>query len=109
MVDLLLDRGFEVRVVDNLVGGHKTNLDHHADNDRLTCYWEDVRDLQPSSVIFESVDYVFHFAGIGDIVPSIEKPSEYMDVNVQGTVRVLECARHAKVKKLVYAASSSCY
>jgi UDP-glucose 4-epimerase len=109
MVDLLLNRGFEVRVVDNLVGGHKSNLDHHKTNRNLTCYWEDVRRLQPSSPIFEQCDYIFHFAGIGDIVPSIEAPSEYMDTNVQGTVRVLECARHANVRKFVYAASSSCY
>ena len=109
MVDLLLDRGFEVRVVDNLVGGHKSNLDHHKSNGKLSCYWEDVRRLEPSSAIFEGATYVFHFAGIGDIVPSIETPSEYMDVNVQGTVRVLECARHAKARKFVYAASSSCY
>jgi UDP-glucose 4-epimerase len=52
---------------------------------------------------------VFHFAGIGDIVPSIEQPTNYMDVNIQGTVRVLECARAAQVEKFVYAASSSCY
>ncbi len=78
MVDLLLDRGFEVRVVDNLVGGHKSNLDHHKTNRNLTCYWEDIRRLQPSSSIFEQCDYIFHFAGIGDIVPSIEAPSEYM-------------------------------
>jgi UDP-glucose 4-epimerase len=52
---------------------------------------------------------VFHFAGIGDIVPSIERPLEYMAVNVQGTVHMLECARAAGAKKFVYAASSSCY
>src|SRR6185436_3818433 len=52
---------------------------------------------------------VFHFAGIGDIVPSIERPLDYMSVNVQGTVQMLECARHAGVQKFVYAASSSCY
>ena len=52
---------------------------------------------------------MFHFAGIGDIVPSIEKPIDYMDINVQGTVKILECARAAGVQKLVYAASSSCY
>jgi len=109
MVDLLLDRGFEVRVVDNLVGGHKSNLDHHKANRNLTCYWEDIRRLPPASPIFEQCDYIFHFAGIGDIVPSIEAPSEYMDTNVQGTVRVLECARHANVRKFIYAASSSCY
>jgi UDP-glucose 4-epimerase len=109
MVDLLLDRGAEVRVVDNLVGGHKSNLDHHRGNNRLTCYWEDVRRLPVDSEIFDGADHVFHFAGIGDIVPSIENPVEYMDVNVQGTVRSLECARHAGVKKFVYASSSSCY
>jgi UDP-glucose 4-epimerase len=109
MVDLLLGKGAEVRVVDNLVGGHKSNLDHHRGNNRLTCLWEDIRNLPAASEIFEGADYVFHFAGIGDIVPSIENPVEYMDVNVQGTVRALECARHAKVRKFVYAASSSCY
>lgn len=109
MVDLLLARGFQVTVIDNLVGGHKRNLDHHAGNPRLSLAWQDINELPPDSPLFEGALYVFHFAGIGDIVPSIEKPIAYMDTNVQGTVRVLECARHAGVAKLVYAASSSCY
>lgn len=109
MVDLLLEEGFRVRVIDNLVGGHKANLDHHADNPDLECFWEDIRGLKSDSPIFEDARYVFHFAGIGDIVPSIEQPVAYMETNVQGTVRVLECARAAGVDKLVYAASSSCY
>jgi UDP-glucose 4-epimerase len=109
MVDLLLETGFEVRVIDNLTGGHESNLRHHAGNSRLHCHWQDIRSLEPASSIFDNARFVFHFAGIGDIVPSIERPIDYMDVNVQGTVRVLECARHAKVGKVVYAASSSCY
>jgi UDP-glucose 4-epimerase len=109
MVGLMLERGFHVRVVDNLVGGHKSNLDDYAGSERLSCHWEDIRDLEPTSPVFKDARYVFHFAGIGDIVPSIERPIAYMDTNVQGTVRVLECARAARVKKLVYAASSSCY
>jgi UDP-glucose 4-epimerase len=109
MVDLLIDRGYAVRVVDNLTGGHRKNLDHLADHPDLTCHWLDIRDLQPDSDVFAGCKLVFHFAGIGDIVPSIEKPIEYMDVNVQGTVHVLECARAAGVRKLVYASSSSCY
>jgi UDP-glucose 4-epimerase len=52
---------------------------------------------------------VLHFAGIGDIVPSVERPADYMQTNVMGTVRVLEAARHAQVRRLVYSASSSCY
>jgi UDP-glucose 4-epimerase len=109
MVDLLIGRGYVVRVIDNLTGGHKKNLDHLAGDSRLTCYWQDIRELEPGSEIFKDARFVFHFAGIGDIVPSIEKPVSYMDVNVQGTVRVLECARAAGVQKLVYASSSSCY
>jgi len=109
MVDLLLERGFRVRVIDNLSGGRTANLAHHADDPRLSLEERDIRDLEPQSSLFRGVSYVLHFAGIGDIVPSIEQPIEYMDTNVQGTVRVLECARHARVTKFVYAASSSCY
>jgi UDP-glucose 4-epimerase len=109
MVDCLLARGYAVRVVDNLVGGHKRNLDHHGGNQDLSVAWEDVRDLPPDSPLFTGARHVFHFAGIGDIVPSIEKPIDYMATNIQGTVRVLECARTAGVAKFVYAASSSCY
>jgi UDP-glucose 4-epimerase len=109
MVDALLSDGFAVRVIDNLVGGHRSNLDHHKANSDLACYWQDIRQLEPGSRIFAGAQYVFHFAGIGDIVPSIDEPIPYMETNVQGTVRVLECARQAGVLKFVYAASSSCY
>lgn len=109
MVDVLLARGFRVRVIDNLTGGREANLAHHAGNTDLTFDRADIRHLEPASPIFSDAKYVFHFAGIGDIVPSIERPIDYMDTNVQGTVRVLEAARHAGVQKLVYAASSSCY
>ncbi len=109
MVDTLLAHGYKVRVIDNLVGGRKANLAHLVDNPDVECFWEDIRRLEADSPIFTNAQFVFHFAGIGDIVPSIEHPIEYMDVNVQGTVRVLECARAAGVTRLVYAASSSCY
>ncbi|MGO9361535.1 MAG: NAD-dependent epimerase/dehydratase family protein [Xanthobacteraceae bacterium] len=109
MVDLLLESGFSVRVIDNLSGGHSSNLEHHRDDSGLACYWQDILTLEPGSAIFEGATYVFHFAGIGDIVPSIERPIDYMNVNVQGTVRVMECARAAGVRKVVYASSSSCY
>jgi UDP-glucose 4-epimerase len=109
MVDLLLERGFRVRVIDNLSGGRTANLAHHADDPYLALEEVDIRDLEPESSLFRSARHVLHFAGIGDIVPSIEQPIEYMDTNIQGTVRVLECARHARVAKFVYAASSSCY
>ncbi len=109
MVDLLLDRGFRVRVIDNLVGGREANLRHHAANPDLDVEWGDIRDLDPRSPLCSGARFVFHCAGVADIVPSIERPIEYLSTNVQGTVRVLECARHAGAARLVYAASSSCY
>ncbi len=109
MVDVLIERGFNVRVIDNLSGGHRSNLAHLEGRPELELHVGDIRALTPDSPVFSGAEYVFHFAGIGDIVPSIERPIEYMDINVQGTVRVLECARAAGVKKFVYAASSSCY
>ncbi len=109
MVDLLLDRGYRVRVIDNLMGGREANLQQHRDNRDLVFERADIRDYEPGANIFEDVRFVFHFAGIGDIVPSIERPVEYMSVNVQGTVHILECSRYSGVSKFVYAASSSCY
>ena len=109
MVDLLIDRGFTVRVVDNLVGGRLANLEHLNGNPRLQVHVEDLRGIAPGSAIFAGAEYVVHFAGIGDIVPSIERPTEYMSANVMGTVHALEAARAAGVRKFVYAASSSCY
>ena len=109
MVDLLVNKGFEVRVIDNLGGGRESNLAHHANDPRVVVEIRDIGDLEPDDKMFSGAKHVFHFAGIGDIVPSIDQPIEYLSTNVQGTIRVLECARRAKATKFVYAASSTCY
>ena len=109
MVDNLLDHGYRVRAVDNFAGGHERNIAHLANHSDFSFERADVRDLGVGHPLFDAARCVFHFAGIGDIVPSIERPLEYMSVNVQGTAQVLECARHAGVRRFVYAASSSCY
>lgn len=109
MVDLLINKNYKVRVIDNLTGGRMSNLSHHSNNSDLEFFEEDILNLKPDSTIFSDALYVFHFAGIGDIVPSIERPLEYMSTNIQGTSHVLECSRYHAVKKFVYAASSSCY
>ncbi len=109
MVDLLAERGFEVVVIDNLSTGRLDNLAQHRGNPRVTIHEADMAELEASCPWFAGVDYVFHFGGLGDIVPSVERPLDYMRANVTGTLAVLEAARHAGVRKLVYAASSSCY
>src|ERR1700693_5306945 len=101
MVDLLGERGFAVRAIDNLVGGREDNLAHHRSDPNVVLETRDIRSYASDDPLFRNVKYVIHFAGIGDIVPSIERPMEYMSANVQGTIHMLECARHARVNKFV--------
>jgi UDP-glucose 4-epimerase len=109
IVDLLLEKGFEVRVLDNLSGGRLKNLEQHKSNPQLYFYNYDITDIETNHPIFHDVKWLFHLAGIGDIVPSIEKPLDYFNANSYGTARIAEAARAAGVEKVVYAASSSCY
>jgi UDP-glucose 4-epimerase len=98
-----------VHVIENLTGGRLQNLDQHKNNEQLTVEVRDVRELDAGDPLFKGAQYVFHFAGIGDLVPSIEQPVDYVSTNTMGTVRVLEAARQGRVQKFVYAASSTCY
>lgn len=109
MVDLLLSKNFEVLVIDNLANGRLDNIKHHKD--KITFVNADIGDYTIDLVpYFEDADYVFHFAALADIVPSINEPMKYHKANVDGTINVLEASKKSdKLKKFVYAASSSCY
>ena len=109
LVDLLLKKKFQVRVIDNLSGGRLENLKQHKNNKNLIFKKIDINKMSLNEKIFKNVKYVFHLAGKGDIVPSIEKPTSYMLTNVIGTTNVLENCRNKKISKFLYAASSSCY
>jgi UDP-glucose 4-epimerase len=109
LTDLLLQEGHEVLVVDNLVSGRLANLKALGSEPRLSFREVDIRSMDLLRPCLDGVDWVFHLAGLADIVPSIESPVAYFETNVQGTLNVLECARAAQVQRLVYAASSSSY
>ncbi len=109
MVDLLMENDFFVTVIDNLSGGRESNLSQHKDNKNIEFIETDICNIKYNDKNFTDTDFVFHFAGKGDIVPSIENPDEYMNTNVNGTLKVLQASKEAKIKKFVYAASSSCY
>jgi UDP-glucose 4-epimerase len=109
LVESLLKRGIQVTVLDNLSNGRLENLALVNDNSDLTFYNVDVSEFEKIRPLFEGVDWVFHLAALADIVPSIQNPLRYHKANVDGTVAVLEAARLAKVRRFVYAASSSCY
>ena len=105
LADLLIETGHKVIVVDNLSNGRLNNINHLLDNEDFKFHELDITNLDDIKPIFKDVDWVFHLAGMSDIVPSIESPKKYYDCNVTGTFNVLEASREARVKKIVYAAS----
>jgi len=109
LADLLIELNYDVVVIDNLSNGRLDNIQHLLHHKNFKFYELDIIELDKIKSIFEGVDWVFHLAGMADIVPSIENPKAYYDCNVTGTFNVLESARIAGVKKIVYAASSSSY
>lgn len=105
----LLADGHEVTIIDNLYCGRLANIESFHNHKWLSVITADIVDREQIAPAFIGVDWVFHLAGIADIVPSIERPDAYFQNNVFGTLNVLQCARDAGVKRLVYAASSSSY
>ncbi len=109
LVDRLLADGWKVVVLDNFSTGRPQNLAHHKGEKRLALVSADVCDHETIAPHFAGAQWVFHLAALADIVPSIERPTDYFRANVVGTQSVLEAARAAGAKRFVYAASSSCY
>lgn len=109
LVDLALQKGHRVTVLDNLTTGWLKNLREAQNHPNFAFQEVDIRDRAVLAKQFVGVDWVFHLAALADIVPSIEAPRAYFETNVDGTFNVLEAAAAAKVKRFVYAASSSCY
>ncbi|MBV8480135.1 MAG: SDR family oxidoreductase [Actinobacteria bacterium] len=109
VVDRLIGDGHEVVVLDNYSTGRPDNLASLLDGPHLKVHEVDVAESPELGRFFEKHDWVFHLAALADIVPSIQRPTDYHRSNVDGTVAVLEAARGAGASRFVYAASSSCY
>lgn len=109
LCDRLLAEGHEVIAIDNLATGRRENLAAAERSKKFSFYQADVAQFSSIKPLFEGVDWVFHLAALADIVPSMQKPLDYLHANVVGTTNVVEAVRLADVKRLVYAASSSCY
>jgi len=109
LAELLSASGHDVTVIDNLSSGRVVNLGSISSNPNFKFIEADICNADYIKAAFNGVDWVFHLAGLADIVPSIEQPNQYFDVNTKGTLNVLECARNAGVSRFVYAASSSSY
>ena len=107
LVDGLLARGYQVRVLDNFATGRRENLARMLD--QIDLLEGDVRNLTTVHTAMRKVDVVFHQAALPSVSRSVANPLESNEVNITGTLNVLVAARDAGVKRVVYAASSSAY
>ncbi len=109
LVEALLNKGCFVRVLDNFSTGKRENLNFCVDNPNFELIEGDIRDYELCLACCKDIDYVLHQAALGSVPRSIKNPTESTDVNIGGFVKMLTAAKENKVKRFVYAASSSTY
>ena len=109
LVEALLQQDNEVVVLDNFMTGKRENLAPFAGNPAFTLIEGDIRDIAMCRKAVDGMDYVLHEAALGSVPRSIKDPMTSTEVNIGGFVNVLFAAQEAKVKRFVYAASSSTY
>ncbi len=108
LCDYLLEKNNKLVILDNLETGNIKNL--LKSKNKIKFFKVDITNMKKlKDKYFKKIDVVFHLAALADIVPSINNPEKYFNTNVKGTLNILEKCKKNKVKKLIYAASSSCY
>lgn len=109
LCDAIVEMGYTVRCLDNLSTGSYDNIAHLEGNERFTFIKGDIRELDTCMEACKGVDYVLNQAAWGSVPRSIEMPLLYEEINIRGTLNMMEAARQNGVKKFVYASSSSVY
>lgn len=109
LCEAILNMGCRVRCLDNLSTGKQENVDMFLGHPGYTFIKGDITDLNTCMEACEGVDYTLHQAAWGSVPRSIEMPLYYEEVNIRGTLNMMEAARQQGVKKFVYASSSSVY
>ena len=109
LCEAILDMGYEVRCLDNLSTGNINNIKQLMDNPKFSFTEGDIRDLDTCLEMTKGVDFVLNQAAWGSVPRSIEMPLLYEEINIRGTLNMMEASRQNGVKKFVYASSSSVY
>ena len=109
LCEAITDMGYQVRCLDNLSTGKRANVDMLIDRENYTFIEGDIRDLDTCMEACKGVTYVLNQAAWGSVPRSIEMPLFYEEVNIRGTLNMMEAARQNGVKRFVYASSSSVY
>jgi nucleoside-diphosphate-sugar epimerase len=107
IVEDLLKRGHEVRVVDNLITGKRENIEPFLD--KIEFLEEDIRDYETCRRAVSSVDFILHQAALPSVPRSIEDPVQTNDINVNGTLNLLLASNEVKARRFVFASSSAVY
>lgn len=108
-VALVLNQAKEVRVLDNLATGKRSNIQHLIDSSKITFIEGDIRDKRVCETATKGIDIVLHQAALGSVQRSIKDPVTTNAVNVDGFLNMLVAAKDNDVKKFIYASSSSVY
>lgn len=109
LTEYFLNKGYQVTVLDNFSTGYRHNIEQHFNNSNFILIEGDIRNLDDCQKAVAGADYVLHQAALGSVPRSINDPITSNEVNVSGFLNMLVAARDAKVKRFVYAASSSTY
>lgn len=109
LCDYFIEKEYQVVCLDNFATGHLHNLDQVINHSNFTLIEGDIRKIEDCQKAVQGVDYVLHQAALGSVPRSIKDPITTNDVNVTGFLNMLTVARDAKVKRFIYAASSSTY
>jgi len=109
LCEYFLTQGHKVICLDNFSTGHRHNLKDCIDNPNFKLIEGDIRNLSDCMKAVEGVDYVLHEAALGSVPRSINDPITTNEVNVSGFLNMLTASRDAKIKRFIYAASSSTY
>lgn len=107
--EALIGLGYTVRCLDDLSTGKYENIEHLTENERFTFIKGDIRNLDTCLEATKGVDYVMNEAAWGSVPRSIEMPLLYEEINIRGTLNMMEASRQNGIKKFVYASSSSVY
>ncbi len=109
LTEYFLNKNYEVVCLDNFATGHRHNIEGFLSNSNYTLLEGDIRDLKDCQDAVNGVDFVLHQAALGSVPRSIKDPITTNEVNVSGFLNMLTAARDAKVRRFIYAASSSTY
>lgn len=109
LIESLLKQDNKVICLDNFSTGKRSNISEFLPNPNFTLIEGDIRDQEACHLCCKGVDYVLHQAALGSVPRSVNDPVTSTEVNIDGFVKILVAARDAKVKRFVYAASSSTY